>query len=153
MNFLIINGCNLNFLGIREKEIYGEATYSDLKKYLKTLSKQYHFKYKMYQTNHEGKIIDLLQKAHFQKYDGIVINPGAFTHYSIGIYDCLKAIKIPAIEVHLTDLTKRDDADFRKTSVIAPACINTYMGEHFASYKLAIIQFLGGAVDASISKH
>ena len=141
MNILIINGCNLNFLGIREPEIYGHQSYKDLKVYLKTLAKEMHFKCKVVQTNYEGKIIDYLQKAYNQKYDGIVINPGAFTHYSLAIRDAIKSIQIPTIEVHLSDINNRED--FRKQSVISDVCQKTFSGEHFASYKKAI-QYLQG---------
>jgi len=141
MNILIINGCNLNFIGIREPEIYGKQSYKDLKRYILNLKKEYHFNYKMVQSNHEGKIIDLIQKA-YRKYDGIVINPGAFTHYSIGILDAIKAVNIPTIEVHLSDINKRED--FRKISVISSACTKTISGLHFEGYKEAIKVLLEG---------
>lgn len=141
MNILIINGCNLNFLGIREPEIYGDKTYKDLNKYIKSLAKDMSFKYKMVQSNYEGKIIDYLQKAYFKKYDGIIINPGAYTHYSIAIRDAILSINIPTIEVHLSNINKRED--FRKLSVISDVCQMTFCGEHFESYKKAIQYLLG----------
>ncbi|HHU79854.1 MAG: type II 3-dehydroquinate dehydratase [Bacilli bacterium] len=135
MNILIINGPNLNFLGIREPEIYGYQTYADLIKYLKKLSRNYKIKVKTYQSNHEGDIIDYIQNK-YQKFDAIIINPGALTHYSYALLDCIKSISVPTIEVHLSDLSKRES--FRQNSVIAEACVASIMGKHFESYHDAI---------------
>ena len=136
MKILIINGPNLNLLGVREKEIYGKETYRDLKKYLKRISKSYNVNVKIVQTNYEGKIIDLLHLALKNHFDGVCLNPGAYTHYSYAIYDAIKSISIPVVEVHLSDINSRED--FRKTSVIRNACVKSIMGKHFESYKEGI---------------
>lgn len=141
MNILIINGCNLNMLGSRELEIYGQETYQDLKKYIKNLSKEFNFKYKMVQSNYEGKIIDLIQVAN-KKYDALIINPGAFTHYSYGIRDAIAGSNLKTIEVHLSNINNREE--FRKTSVIKDVCIKQILGKHFESYKEAIETLIGG---------
>lgn len=126
MNILIINGPNLNFLGIREPNIYNSSTYDDLKAYLNQYATKNNINLEIFQSNYEGAIIDELQKAYFEKVDGIVINPGAFTHYSYAILDAIKSINIPTIEVHLTNINEREE--FRKVSVIRNACLNTFMG-------------------------
>jgi 3-dehydroquinate dehydratase, type II len=136
MNILIINGPNLNFLGIREPNIYNSSTYDDLKAYLNQYATKNNINLEIFQSNYEGAIIDELQKAYFEKVDGIVINPGAFTHYSYSILDAIKSINIPTIEVHLTNINEREE--FRKVSVIRDACLNTFMGKHFESYKDAL---------------
>jgi 3-dehydroquinate dehydratase-2 len=141
MRILIINGPNLNFLGIREVNIYGKNTYRDLCQYLKKVGKEKHIHIDLFQSNHEGKIIDRLQKAYKQKYDGIIINPGALTHYSYALYDAIKAINIKTVEVHLSDINAREE--FRKKSVISDACVATFMGKNFASYEEAIMYFIG----------
>lgn len=135
MNLLIINGPNLNLLGIREPNIYQDKTYNDLLSYLDLLSKQYDITLKTVQTNHEGLIIDYLQNA-IQNFDAIIINPGAYTHYSYAIRDAIASINIPTIEVHLTDIKKREK--WRSVSVISEVCIKTFMGKHFESYHDAI---------------
>lgn len=140
MNILIINGPNLNMLGIREVSIYGTKTYKDLCKYIKRIAKDKHLKIKIMQSNYEGKIITAIHKA-YQKYDAIIINPGAYTHYSYAIYDAIKAVDIKCVEVHLTDITNREE--FRKVSVIKNACIATFFGKGFESYQEAI-EFLIG---------
>lgn len=141
MRILIINGPNLNFLGIREVNIYGKNTYRDLCQYLKKVGKEKHIHIDLFQSNYEGKIIDRLQKAYKQKYDGIIINPGALTHYSYALYDAIKAINIKTVEVHLSDINAREE--FRKKSVISDACVATFMGKNFASYEEAIMYFIG----------
>lgn len=135
MKYLIINGPNLNLLGMREVNIYGTKTYQDLKRFLKDSAKQLQVKIKVVQTNSEGKIVTLLQKAN-HKYDGVILNAAAYTHYSYAIYDAIKAINIPVIEVHLSDITTRED--FRKKSVIKDACANSFYGEGFLSYQKAL---------------
>lgn len=140
MKILVINGPNLNLLGIREKNIYGNSSYEDLKQYLKTVAKQEKTKIKILQSNSEGKIVDYIHYALKKKYDGIVINPGAYTHYSYAILDAIKAGNIKTVEVHLSDITKREE--FRKNSVISSACIKTIMGKHFQGYKEAIEYFV-----------
>ena len=136
MNIMIVNGPNLNFLGIREPEVYGKESYEDLYKLIKGYAKEKQFKFKMYQTNYEGDIIELIQYAYVKHFDAIILNPGAFTHYSYAIYDAIKSVTTPTIEVHLSDITKRED--FRKVSILSPVCQATFMGNHFRSYLDAI---------------
>lgn len=141
MNILIINGPNLNFLGIREKDIYGLNSYKDLELYLNNIANNLHINLEIYQTNHEGAIIDKLQEAYYKKVDGIIINAGAYTHYSYAIRDAIKSINIKTVEVHLSDITKREE--FRKTSVIKDVCIRSFFGKGFESYKEAIMYLVG----------
>lgn len=136
MNILIINGPNLNFLGIREPKIYNSLTYDDLKVYLNKYGIDHNISLKVFQSNYEGAIIDQLQKAYFEKVDGIIINPGALGHYSYALLDAIKSINIPTIEVHLTNINEREE--FRKVSVIKEACLKVFMGKHFESYKDAL---------------
>lgn len=142
MNILIINGPNLNMLGIREKEIYGNNTYNDLVHYLKSLAKMYNVNLEVFQSNSEAEIINKLHEAYFNKVDGIIINPAAFTHYSYAIYDAIKAINIKTIEVHLTNIYEREE-DFRKTNVINAACSKSFYGKGFISYKEALLYLIG----------
>lgn len=135
MKLLVINGPNLNMLGIREPEVYGTETYDDLINYIKKERGVKH-QISFFQSNHEGEIIDAIHQAHFDKVDGIVINPGAYTHTSIAIMDALKSVPIPSVEVHITDPTKRED--FRKISYISLATIATIKGHGFAGYIEAI---------------
>ena len=114
---LVINGANLNMLGIREKTVYGEKTYRDLVEFIKKSAKERGLKVKIFQSNHEGKIVDEIQKA-YCRYDGIIINAGGYTHTSVVIADALKAVDIPTVEVHLTDIYAREE--FRKNSFISP---------------------------------
>lgn len=138
---MILNGPNLNFLGIREKEIYGNKTYQDLEKYLYEYSKTKNIELLIKQTNYEGELIDYIQKGYLEKYDGVIINPGALTHYSYSLYDAILSVKpLKVIEVHLTDPKLRED--FRKKSVISKVCFKTISGLGFESYKLAIDEFL-----------
>jgi len=138
---MILNGPNLNFLGIREKEIYGNKTYQDLEKYLKEYAKLKNIELFVKQTNYEGELIDYIQKGYLEQYDGIIINPGALTHYSYSLYDAILSVKpLKVIEVHLTDPKLRED--FRKKSVISEVCFKTIVGLGFESYKLAIDEFL-----------
>jgi len=132
---LVINGPNLNMLGIREPEIYGEKTYSDLVHYIRTVCEGLDVDVEITQSNHEGVIIETIQHAH-GKYDGLVINPAAYTHTSIAIMDALKSVDIPAVEVHLSDLSKREE--FRWNSYTAFACETTFAGFGFEGYKKAI---------------
>ncbi|HOH58784.1 MAG TPA: type II 3-dehydroquinate dehydratase, partial [Bacilli bacterium] len=136
MKLMILNGPNLNFLGIREKEIYGNKTYQDLEKYLYEYSKTKNIELLIKQTNYEGELIDYIQKGYLEQYDGIIINPGALTHYSYSLYDAILSVKpLKVIEVHLTDPKLRED--FRKKSVISEVCFKTISGLGFESYKLA----------------
>lgn len=140
MNLLIINGPNLNMLGIREPSIYGTKTYNDLVELLQNYSNKKNIEVEIIQSNHEGIIIDKIHEAYFNNVDGIIINPGAYTHYSYAILDAIKSVNIPTIEVHLSDISKRDE--FRKHSVISEACISTIKGEHFNGYLKAIDYFI-----------
>ncbi|HHU55484.1 MAG TPA: type II 3-dehydroquinate dehydratase [Acholeplasmataceae bacterium] len=140
MNILIINGPNLNMLGIREKSIYGTKTYKDLIKFIKNVARENDVKVKVLQSNYEGKIIDAIHKA-YRKYDSIIINPGALTHYSYAIYDALKAVNIKTVEVHLTNIYNREN--FRSISVIKDACSASFVGKGFDSYREAI-EYLKG---------
>ncbi len=136
MKLLIINGVNLNMLGIREKEIYGANSYRDLCEYINTTAEQENLKVDIFCSNYEGEIVEKIQKA-YRKYAGIIINPGAYSHYSIAILDALRAVDIPAIEVHLSDVKKRES--YRQVLVTSEACFLTIMGKGFAGYKEAII--------------
>lgn len=139
MNILILNGPNLNMLGIREPEVYGNKTYKDLENYLQDLAEELGIKVDVKQTNYEGILIDMIQYAN-DHFDGIILNAGAFTHYSYALHDAIKSITIPTIEVHLSDITKREE--FRKVSVIKEACVASFMGHGFESYKLGILELL-----------
>jgi 3-dehydroquinate dehydratase-2 len=132
MNILILNGPNLNMLGKREPEVYGSKSYADLERYLKSFEQTYSITVDIKQSNLEGILIDLLQYADDQ-FDGVILNAGAFTHYSYALYDAIKSISIPVVEVHLSDITKREE--FRKVSVIKDACISSVMGLGFQSYE------------------
>ena len=136
MKFLIINGPNLNMLGIREPALYGKQDYEALIKFCEEACAEVGAKCECFQSNHEGALVDRIQEAYFQKIDGIVINPGAYTHTSVALLDALKAVSIPAIEVHLTNVNDRDE--FRKVSFIREACLTAIIGEGFEGYRMAI---------------
>ncbi len=131
MKILVINGANLNMLGIREKNLYGDKTYKSLVSKIKSDAKSRNVKVKCYQSNYEGDIVTAIQKA-YGKYDGIVINPGAFTHTSIAILDALKSVNIPTVEVHITDVNNRED--YRKISYVREVAIQTVSGKGFDGY-------------------
>lgn len=135
MKILVINGPNINMLGIREPDIYGKENYNYLIKTITDYSKEKGIEVECYQSNHEGDLVDKIQWA-FGKKDGIVINPGAYTHTSIALLDALKAVGIPAVEVHISDLSARED--FRQISYIRLACIKTITGKGINGYKEAI---------------
>lgn len=135
MKLLVINGPNLNFLGIREKGIYGSETYENLCEYVQLEAKEMNIDVELKQSNVEGEIINFIQGA-YESVDGIVINPGAYTHYSIAIYDALKSVNLPIIEVHLSNIYSRED--FRHKSVTAPACVGQISGVGFLGYKFAM---------------
>ena len=135
MRILIINGPNINMLGIREKNIYGSKNYKDLIKYIKEYTKEKDIEIEIYQSNSEGQIINKIQEA-YNLYDGIVINPAAYTHTSIAILDALKAVNIPTVEVHLTDVDKRED--FRKISYVSYFAKKNIKGKGFDGYIEAI---------------
>lgn len=135
MRILIINGPNINMLGIREKNIYGSKNYKDLIKYIKEYTKEKDIEIEIYQSNSEGQIINKIQEA-YKLYDGIVINPAAYTHTSIAILDALKSVNIPTVEVHLTDVDRRED--FRKISYVSYFAKKTIKGKGFDGYIEAI---------------
>ena len=131
MKILVINGPNINMLGIREPEIYGKDTYEDLISYIKDGADKEGVEVSFFQSNHEGAIVDEIQRA-YKKYDGIVINPAAYTHTSIAILDAVKSVGIPTVEVHISDVSKRES--FRNVSYIRQACIGTVMGKGIKGY-------------------
>lgn len=132
---LVINGVNLNMLGIREPDKYGKKSYADLVKYIKASAKELGVSVAVVQSNYEGKIVDAIQRAH-RRYDGIVINAGAYTHTSIAILDALKAVDIPTVEVHLTDIYAREE--FRHLSYISMCAQKTICGKGFEGYREAL---------------
>lgn len=129
MKILVINGPNINFLGIREPSIYGGKSYNELCTEISSYADSEGIEAHIVQSNIEGEIINIIQDA-YEKYDGLIINPGAYTHYSIAIYDALLSVGIPAVEVHLSNIYSREE--FRRKSVTAPACIGQITG--FGSY-------------------
>lgn len=131
MKILVINGPNINMLGIREPEIYGKATYQDLLALVKDAASHLGVAAAFFQSNHEGAIVDAIQEA-YGKVDGIVINPAAYTHTSVAILDALKAVGIPTVEVHISDVSERED--FRQVSYVRQACVATVMGKGFDGY-------------------
>ena len=135
MKFLVINGPNLNMMHFTEPGVAGQLDYNGLLDYLELCCTQMGMEVEFFQSNHEGAIIDAIQEAD-TAFDGIVINPGAYTHYSYAIHDALKAVSIPAVEVHMSDIQKREE--FRHLSVTAPACIAQIRGHGFESYTMAI---------------
>lgn len=135
MKVLVINGPNLNMLGIREPEIYGRETYGDLVNKIETYCKEKGVCCEAYQSNHEGCLIDKIQEA-YGRFDGIVINAGAYTHTSIAILDALKAVRLPAVEVHISKLNERED--FRQISYVSKACLKTITGLGTDGYLRAI---------------
>ena len=137
MKLLVINGPNLNMLGIREPLIYGKENYNYLVEQTQKTCDENGVTVKIYQSNHEGEIIDEIQSA-YKVYDAIIINPAAYTHTSVAILDAIKAVGLPAIEVHISDPDKRED--FRKKSYIREACIATVKGEGIAGYTTAILK-------------
>ncbi len=136
MKILVINGPNLNFLGIREKSIYGQQSYNALIKMIQDKAAEAGAEAECFQSNHEGAIIDRLQQAYYDGTDGVVINPGAYTHYSYAIHDALKSVFVPKVEVHISDINVREE--FRKVSVTAPACDKQIVGHGLDGYLEAI---------------
>ena len=138
MKIMIINGPNLNMLGIREKNIYGTFTYEDLCKYIETYPnyKEKDIDFTFLQTNHEGEIVDYLHKAYTEKYDGIVLNAGGYTHTSVAIHDAIKAVSIPIVEVHISNIHAREE--FRKVCMTSPACVGQITGLGKLGYVLAV---------------
>ncbi len=135
MKILVINGPNLNMLGIREPDIYGKNTFSDLLSLLEDTGRELNIDIEQFQSNHEGALVDRIQQA-YGTADGIVINPAAYTHTSVAILDALKAVGIPAVEVHISDVDAREP--FRQISYAGLACCKTIKGHGFAGYREAI---------------
>lgn len=131
MRILVINGPNLNMLGIREPGIYGKNTYADLCNLIENHAAEKGVEVKIFQSNHEGCIVDEIQAA-YQKFDGIVINPAAYTHTSVAILDALKSVAIPAVEIHISDVSARED--FRQISYAGMACEKSFIGLGFDGY-------------------
>ena len=126
MHILVINGPNMNMLGIRQPEIYGRATYADLQKMIREEADQLGVEVSFFQSNHEGALVDAIQQAYFDKVDGIIINPAAYTHTSVALLDAVKAVGIPTVEVHVSDPDSREE--FRHVSYIRAACVATIRG-------------------------
>ena len=136
MKLLVINGPNMNLLGLREPGIYGKGTLSDLEDFLREVGEAEDIELSFFQSNHEGAIVDAIQAA-YGAMDGIVINPAAYTHTSIAILDALKAVSLPAVEVHISQVSEREP--FRQVSYAGMACLKTYMGLGFEGYRQAIL--------------
>lgn len=136
MKLLVINGPNINFLGVREPDIYGKQNYEALLTFIQNSAEAEGVEVECYQSNHEGDIVDKIQSA-YGKTDGIVINPAAYTHTSVAILDALKAVAIPAVEVHISKVSERED--FRQISYAGMACVKTYAGLGFEGYRQAIL--------------
>ena len=136
MKLLILNGPNLNLLGLREPAIYGTQNYAALERYIADVCRSRGIEFEIFQSNHEGALVDRIQAA-WGVFDGIVINPAAYTHTSVAILDALKAVALPAVEVHLSDVSAREP--FRQVSYAGMACVKTYMGLGFAGYREAIV--------------
>lgn len=134
MKLLFLNGPNLNMLGIREPGIYGRQTYQDLEKYIRDFCGELGIACEILQSNHEGALVDAIQSA-YGRVDGIVINPAAYTHTSVALLDALKAVSLPAVEVHLSDVSVRED--FRQISYVRLACRRTFAGHGFQGYRMA----------------
>ena len=136
MKLLIINGPNLNLLGVREPDIYGKKDFAALEAFIREVCAAEGIECELFQSNHEGAIVDKIQSA-LGRFDGIVINPAAYTHTSIAILDALKAVALPAVEVHLSDVSRREP--FRQISYAGMACLKTYAGFGFEGYRQAIL--------------
>ena len=135
VKILVINGPNMNLLGLREPDIYGRQTYADLVDVLQKRADELDVEISFMQSNHEGDLVDAIQNA-YPDTEGIIINPAAYTHTSVAILDAVKAVGIPTVEVHMSDVKSRDD--FRQVSYIRQACIATFMGKGFGSYVEAL---------------
>ena len=136
MKLLVINGPNLNFLGIREPNVYGKETYEDLCNLINNYCQEQNIEVEIFQSNHEGALVDKIQEAYFQKIDGIVINPGAYTHTSIALLDAVKSVSIPTVEIHISNLNQRED--FRQVSYVGMACVKRISGLGLNGYIEAI---------------
>ncbi|MBS5724644.1 MAG: type II 3-dehydroquinate dehydratase [Clostridiales bacterium] len=136
MKILILNGPNLNLLGLREPDIYGTESYQALLDSIDETCRKAEIEYEVFQSNHEGVLVDKIQEA-YGKFDGIIINPAAYTHTSVALLDALKAVGLPTVEVHLSDISRREP--FRKISYVSAACVKTITGKGFAGYWEALL--------------
>lgn len=150
MKLLVINGPNINFLGIREKSVYGVKNYDDLLQMIAEKGEQAACTIEVFQSNHEGAIIDRIQDAYSDGTEGIVINPGAYTHYSYAIRDALASVSMPKVEIHISDITQREE--FRKISVTAPVCDKQIYGKGLEGYLMAIDEVTRLAAERNGSK-
>lgn len=146
MKILVINGPNMNMLGIRQPEIYGHATYEDLKSMIEGEAERLGAEVSFFQSNHEGALVDAIQQAYFNGVEGIILNPAAYTHTSVALLDALKAVAIPTVEVHISDVAARED--FRQISYVRPACVAAVTGRGFAGYLDAMDILLKGAAES-----
>ena len=149
MKLLVINGPNLNLLGIREPEIYGRQDFSALENFIRASAAEYGVEVELFQSNHEGAILDAIHAAD-GVYDAIVLNPGAYTHYSYAILDALKAVDVPCIEVHISNVHQRE---FRHRSVTAPACVGQICGLGLYGYEAAMSYFLWNEKESRENPH
>lgn len=136
MKLFVINGPNLNLLGVREPDIYGKKTYADLVAYVEAVCAREGVEVECFQSNHEGALVDAIQQAYFDRVDGMIINPAAYTHTSVALLDAVKAVGIPTVEVHISDPDSRED--FRHVSYIRAACIATIRGHGLPGYLEAL---------------
>ena len=132
MKFLILNGPNINLLGLREPGIYGAETYQDLVEQVTAFCAARDVEVSFFQSNHEGDLVDAIQRAYYEQVDGIIFNPAAYTHTSVALLDALKAVKIPAVEVHISKVEERED--FRQVSYVRAACVKTITGQGLEGY-------------------
>ena len=139
MKLLIVNGPNLNMLGIREPEVYGKTTYQELVETLHTWAKELNIEIEVFQSNHEGALLDKIQSV-YGKVDGLIINAGAYTHTSIALLDCVKSVSLKAVEVHISDVYAREE--FRHISYVGMACVKSFIGLGIEGYKKAMEYFL-----------
>lgn len=136
MKILVLHGPNLNLCGVREPDVYGRVTLDEINARLSALAGQRDVELRIVQSNHEGVLIDELHRAYAERFDGVLVNPGAFTHYSYALRDAIAAIALPAVEVHLSNVHKREE--FRRRSVIAPVCVGQVLGLGCQSYLLGL---------------
>lgn len=143
MKILVLNGPNLNMLGIRQPEIYGKTTYEDLLAMIRAEAEKLNVSVSFFQSNHEGTLVDAIHQAYFDQVDGIIINPAAYTHTSVALLDAVKAVGIPTVEVHISDPDTREE--FRHVSYIREACVKTIAGHGLPGY-LEALQYLAKRV-------
>ena len=146
MKLLVINGPNLNMLGIREPAIYGSGTYTELLELIRAHAERRGAEVSFFQSNHEGALVDAIQQAYFDGVEGLILNPAAYTHTSVALLDALTAVALPPVEVHISDVAARED--FRQISYVRPACIATVTGRGFAGYLDAMDILLKGAAES-----